>query len=157
MTENETSEQTNLAEKQQSKTTIKVVKKSKRGNIANFGDKLQHTGRPKGVKNKITTILKDDILASYNHRGGVKFLNRLESKLFVSLVERVIPREIAQDIRITGAELITTIRVLPVESPRLPAPEPLVIDVIPLALGSSVAEIVEPGVNVEAESAAKDG
>ena len=51
-------------------------------------------GRPKGSKNKNTAEIRDMVLRSLEHRGGVKYLNSLEDSEFVKLLARVIPKEV---------------------------------------------------------------
>jgi hypothetical protein len=55
-------------------------------------------GRPKGCKNKFTT-LKEDYLEAYKQKGGVQFLMSLNQDLFLRGLIRLIPQEVKADIR----------------------------------------------------------
>ncbi|MDY7010725.1 MAG: hypothetical protein SVV80_08240 [Planctomycetota bacterium] len=59
-------------------------------------------GRPKGSPNKVNALLKKDILAAYKEKGGIEWLRGLYERLFVQLLEKIIPREIAADVSISG-------------------------------------------------------
>jgi len=56
-------------------------------------------GRPSGEPNKVGGEVKGDILAAYAERGGIDWLGGLADGLFVRLLEKVMPRQIAADIR----------------------------------------------------------
>lgn len=56
-------------------------------------------GRPKGSHNRIGGELKGDILTAYQERGGIEWLRGLNERLFVQLLTKVMPREIAADIQ----------------------------------------------------------
>jgi len=51
-------------------------------------------GRPKGLKNKINQTIREQILASLDNRGGIKYLDGLDDSEFIKLVSRVVPQEI---------------------------------------------------------------
>ena len=55
-------------------------------------------GRPKGVHNKTSQAVINDILAAYEEVGGVKYLVELarskDKKTFCRLLERILPKEI---------------------------------------------------------------
>ena len=65
------------------------------------GNKL--AGSRKGVPNKINAEFKQAIIDSFHNRGGVAFLDSLDPALFTSLMRSVIPKEMAQDITISGS------------------------------------------------------
>ena len=53
-------------------------------------------GRPKGKQNKVTTELKDAILASFDAVGGQEYLVRVakdDPKTFCSLLGKVLPKD----------------------------------------------------------------
>jgi hypothetical protein len=50
-------------------------------------------GRPRGSKNKFTT-LKDDLLTAYQEKGGIKYLKELPDELFTKLIVKLLPQEI---------------------------------------------------------------
>lgn len=56
-------------------------------------------GRPAGTPNKVNAVLKDDILQAYQERGGVEWLRSLPARDFVRLLEKVMPRQIAADVK----------------------------------------------------------
>ena len=56
-------------------------------------------GRPRGEPNKMGGEVKCDILAAYVERGGIDWLGGLTDNLFVRLLEKVMPKQIAADIR----------------------------------------------------------
>jgi len=56
-------------------------------------------GRPKGKRNKVTAVLRDDILQAYQERGGVAWLRDLPPRDFARLLEKLVPREIAADVK----------------------------------------------------------
>ena len=59
-------------------------------------------GRPKGEPNVIPGEIKGDILTAYHERGGINWLRGLKDNLFVRLLEKIMPKEIAADIRATA-------------------------------------------------------
>ena len=60
-------------------------------------------GRPRGSPNKVNALLKEDILAAYKEKGGIEWLTSLDDRLFVQLLKKIIPREIAADVSISGS------------------------------------------------------
>lgn len=54
-------------------------------------------GRPKGCKNKFTT-LKEDYLEAYKQKGGVQFLMSLSPELFTRGLAKLLPQEVKADI-----------------------------------------------------------
>ena len=66
-------------------------------------------GRPRGSQNKVNALLKEDILAAYKERGGIEWLRSLDERLFVQLLKKIIPREIAADVSISGGLTIEQI------------------------------------------------
>jgi len=56
-------------------------------------------GRPKGAPNKVNALLKEDILEAYERRGGVEWLLSLKEREFVRLLEKVLPKEIAANVK----------------------------------------------------------
>ena len=62
-------------------------------------------GRRKGTPNKVNAVLRDDIVRAYEKRGGVDFLNRLPAPLFVRLLERILPRQVAADVNVGAGDL----------------------------------------------------
>lgn len=65
-------------------------------------------GRPKGSKNTVPMEVAKAILESYDHRGGVKWLNRLEDKFFVELFKPLVPKTL--DMTVKGAEQFVNLR-----------------------------------------------
>ena len=55
-------------------------------------------GRRKGAPNKVNAVLRDDILQAYQGRGGVEWLTALPDRLFVHLLAKIMPREVAADV-----------------------------------------------------------
>ena len=91
-------------------------------------------GRPKGRGNLVPAELKNDVLAAYRERGGIAWLRGLKDPLFVRLVEKLLPRELAADLRVARADpenvkiTVEHVEVLPtgqkevIDSYALPAP-----------------------------------
>ena len=61
-------------------------------------------GRPKGTKNKFTS-LKQDYIEAYQRRGGVEFLMSLDDREFATSLAKLLPREISADVK--GEQNIT--------------------------------------------------
>ena len=59
-------------------------------------------GRPKGSPNKVNAVLKDDIVQAYQEKGGVKWLRSLPPRIFVRLLEKVLPKQVAADVSMAG-------------------------------------------------------
>ena len=51
-------------------------------------------GRPKGSQNKLSTIVKRDILAAYIEKGGKDFLLSLPDDVFIRTVCQLIPKDL---------------------------------------------------------------
>jgi hypothetical protein len=71
-------------------------------------------GRRKGVQNKISLSLKEDVLAAYNKLGGVDYLTSLgltDQKTFVALLAKILPHEIAAQIQ-TQANINQTTKII---------------------------------------------
>ena len=73
-------------------------------------------GRPAGSPNKVNAVLRDDILAAYEQRGGVEWLEKLSDKDFVGMLTRLLPRESAAEP--ASAPAPVTVRVDVVEAMR---------------------------------------
>ena len=56
-------------------------------------------GRSRGSINKISASLKDEIREAYRLRGGIKWLKKLSDREFIRLLEKVMPKEIAADVK----------------------------------------------------------
>ena len=56
-------------------------------------------GRPRGEPNKINATVKADILDAYQQRGGIEWLRGLGDRDFIRLLEKIMPREIAANLR----------------------------------------------------------
>lgn len=65
-----------------------------------------NAGRKKGTPNKITAVMKDDWLEAYHRRGGVEFLMGLGDEIFAKGLLRLIPNEVAAEIRGTMVNLV---------------------------------------------------
>lgn len=76
-------------------------------------------GRPRGEPNKVGAELKGDIVTAYEQRGGIKWLHGLKDTLFVRLLEKIMPREIAADIRAVSVQARYTEHHLSEESEQL--------------------------------------
>jgi hypothetical protein len=71
--------------------------------------KTPGSGRKKGSKNKLSLVMKEEILEAYQKRGGVKFLESLDPRDFAALLRQIVPREVSAEIK--GSEgLIDAIR-----------------------------------------------
>jgi hypothetical protein len=68
-------------------------------------------GRPAGTPNQISAQLKADILDAYEQRGGKKYLAGLADPLFVGLLGKIVPRELAADVKIQAEQPEPTIDV----------------------------------------------
>lgn len=73
-------------------------------------------GRPRGSPNKVNALLKEDIYAAYVKRGGVDWLTSLGDRLFVQLLKKIIPREIATDVSVSSGPIYEQIIVRLTES-----------------------------------------
>jgi hypothetical protein len=64
------------------------------------GEKRPGQGRPKGLRNKNTTALKDMILGALQDSGGIGYLKKQAKEnpnAFLSLVGKVLPLQVAGD------------------------------------------------------------
>ena len=57
------------------------------------GETRNPNGRPKGSKTIVRAALVQELLESLSRRGGGKWLDELDDRLFVGLVDKAIPRE----------------------------------------------------------------
>ena len=51
-------------------------------------------GRPKGAKGKVSKDVVQQILQALDDKGGVDYLKKLDDKLLVALIGRVVPRDV---------------------------------------------------------------
>jgi hypothetical protein len=56
------------------------------------------SGRPAGSPNKVTGALKEALLESFENRGGVTWLMALTDDLYVHLLAKIIPCQVAADL-----------------------------------------------------------
>lgn len=73
----------------------------KNGSKTEAFEKQKGKGRPKGVKNKVTTAIKDMIVQALDNKGGVAYLEKQADEnpvAFMGLVGKVLP------IQLTDAE-----------------------------------------------------
>jgi len=56
-------------------------------------------GRPRGVKNKVTRSMVEDVLQAYQDKGGVEYLKTLGPDLFVAMLKRLVPNETKAEVR----------------------------------------------------------
>ncbi|HUT61806.1 MAG TPA: hypothetical protein VNA25_28540 [Phycisphaerae bacterium] len=61
-------------------------------------------GRAKGEPNRIPGAVKEDILTAYAERGGIDWLRSLSDRLFVRLLEKTMPKQIAAEVKAAWAE-----------------------------------------------------
>ena len=92
----------------------RTLGKDRRGK---FGKGNRLAGSRKGRPNRCSGKVVEDILEAYQRKGGVKWLAKLEDRLFASLLRRVLPREVHSDKRITvehrvGTDVLGAIRAL---------------------------------------------
>lgn len=84
-----------------------VLKTEKKPN--NFKNKAG-PGRPKGLQNKMSTDLKEMILAALSAAGGVQYLTDqavLNPNAFMSLVGKVLPMTVNADVKNSGTINVT--------------------------------------------------
>lgn len=70
------------------------------------GNNHNPNGRPKGTANKVTTELKEMIRGALDDAGGQKYLKKQATEnpaAFLTLIGKILPREITADINITTA------------------------------------------------------
>lgn len=66
-----------------------------------IGTGLAGPGRPKGLQNKMTGVLKDMIMTALTREGGVRYLRRQAKKnptAFLTLVGKVLPLQVSGDL-----------------------------------------------------------
>lgn len=74
--------------------------KNKKTKSSGHGGARPNAGRPKGVPNKLTTDVKEMILAALNGAGGADYLQRQANEnpaSFMTLVGKVLPMTVAGD------------------------------------------------------------
>lgn len=54
-------------------------------------------GRQMGTPNKSTTQLKEMILLALQEKGGVEYLKQLPDNLFIQLLSKILPHNLAQE------------------------------------------------------------
>ncbi|MEQ1635430.1 MAG: hypothetical protein ABL903_01990 [Methylococcales bacterium] len=67
------------------------------------------SGRPKGKQNAVTLEIKEMIRAALDVNGGVEYLAaqaRDNPVAFMSLLAKIIPKEIAADVNMTGQIIV---------------------------------------------------
>lgn len=82
----------------------KTNKRGKAENLTNAGK-----GRPPGVKNKLTTSVKEAILEAFNRAGGADYLVGVakdDPRTFCTLVGKVIPTEIVGSVNLTLESIV---------------------------------------------------
>ena len=57
-------------------------------------------GRPKGSRNQLSGAIKEDVLAAYERRGGLKWLSSLPDKEFLPLLEKVLSKDLAAELKL---------------------------------------------------------
>jgi hypothetical protein len=57
-------------------------------------------GRPRGSRNRFSGTLKQDVLAAYQRRGGLKWLTSLPDRQFLALVEKVLAKDLAAELKL---------------------------------------------------------
>jgi hypothetical protein len=55
---------------------------------------------------EINRTLREAVLDAYAERGGVKWLSRLPDRLFVALLQRILPRQVSADLTMTPQLII---------------------------------------------------
>lgn len=93
--------------------TGEVSLKNEQKSKPKVGDGTPGPGRPKGVQNKTTGVLKDMILKALDKAGGVDYLVVQADKnpaAFLSLVGKVLPMQVTGEgggpIAVTRIELV---------------------------------------------------
>ena len=67
------------------------------------------SGRKKGVKNRVTVLLKEAIEQSFDRVGGVDYLVKMaddEPKAYMALLGKVLPNKIEADINVFQGEAL---------------------------------------------------
>lgn len=63
-------------------------------------------GRPKGTPNRITAIIKEALMESFDRVGRAEYLVRMaeeEPKAYLQLLAKVLPHEIQAEMKVTDA------------------------------------------------------
>lgn len=54
-----------------------------------------NAGRRKGTPNKVTTDMREAMAEAFERKGGVEYLLTLDDELFVKMLSRMVPNEVA--------------------------------------------------------------
>jgi hypothetical protein len=82
----------------------------------NLFDGKPGPGRPKGIPNKNTKIVKDMIMAALDQSGGVEYLvaqAKENPKAFLSLLGRIIPVQVTGEGGGPVEHIVTTVKLVP--------------------------------------------
>lgn len=59
------------------------------------GERTPGSGRKPGTPNKITVDMRNAMLEAFERKGGVEYLLGLDDDLFVKMLTRTVPNEVA--------------------------------------------------------------